>query len=100
MRILGSELVAAITRNADYIAVERTADFLAQVSEEQGRYNNIDDKKLFDLGKKYGASNVCVAEITYGKKDFYMFEDNTDKEYQELIKSHVYYIDFDNLYDC
>lgn len=61
MRILGSELVAAITS---------------------------------------GASNVCVAEIHIREKDFYMFEDNTDKEYQELIKSHVYYIAFDNLYDC
>ena len=71
-KILGSELVAAITRNADYIAVERTADFMAQVTEEQGRYNNIDDTKLFELGRKYGASNVCVADITKFGDEYYI----------------------------
>ena len=35
-RILGSELVAAITRNPDYVAIERTEEFLSQVSQEQG----------------------------------------------------------------
>ena len=71
-RILGSELVAAITRNPDYVAIERTEDFLAQVSQEQGRYNNIDDTKLFELGQKYGASNVCVAEITKFGDEYYI----------------------------
>lgn len=71
-KILGSELVAAITRNADYIAIERTADFLAQITEEQGQYNNLDDTKLFELGKEYGASNVCVADITKFGEEYYI----------------------------
>ena len=71
-KILSSELVAAITRNADYIAIERADDFMAQLTEEQGRYNNIDDSKLFELGRKYGASNVCVAEITKFGDEFYI----------------------------
>lgn len=49
-RILGSELVSAITRTDDYIAVERTAEFMAQISQERGNYE-IDDAKLYDLGK-------------------------------------------------
>lgn len=53
-RILGSELVSAITRADDYIAVERTAEFMEQVSQERGNYE-IDDAKLYDLGKKIGA---------------------------------------------
>ena len=33
--ILGSELVSAITNANDYIAVERTADFMSQVEQER-----------------------------------------------------------------
>lgn len=71
-KILSSELVAAITRNADYIAIERADEFMAQLTEEQGRYNNIDDAKLFELGRKYGASNVCIAEITRFWDEYYI----------------------------
>ena len=70
-RILGSELVSAITRTDDYIAVERTAEFMAQISQERGNYE-IDDAKLYDLGKKFGASNVCVADITKFSDEYYI----------------------------
>lgn len=70
-RILGSELVAAITKTADYVAVERTADFMAQVSKEQGNYE-IDDAALYDLGRKFGASNVCVADVTKFGDEYYI----------------------------
>jgi len=86
-RILGSELVAAITRNADYIAIERTEEFLSQVTQEQDRYNNIDDKKLFELGQKYGASNVCVAEITKFGDEFYIVSRLLDIRTQRVWKT-------------
>lgn len=86
-RILGSELVAAITRNPDYVAIERTDEFLSQVSQEQGRYNNIDDKKLFELGQKYGASNVCVAEITKFGDEYYIVSRLLDIRTQRVWKT-------------
>lgn len=86
-KILGSELVAAITRNPDYVAIERTDEFLAQVSQEQGRYNNIDDKKLFELGQKYGASNVCVAEITKFGDEYYIVSRLLDIRTQRVWKT-------------
>lgn len=86
-RILGSELVAAITRNPDYVAIERTDEFLSQVSQEQGRYNNIDDKKLFELGQKYGASNVCVAEITKFSDEYYIVSRLLDIRTQRVWKT-------------
>lgn len=86
-RILGSELVAAITRNANYVAIERTDEFLSQVSQEQGRYNNIDDKKLFELGQKYGASNVCVAEITKFGDEYYIVSRLLDIRTQRVWKT-------------
>ena len=70
-RILGSELVAAITKTNEYVAVERTSDFVAQVSKEQGNYE-IDDAKLYDLGRKFGASNVCVADVTKFGDEYYI----------------------------
>lgn len=70
-RVLGSELVAAITQTADYVAVERTADFMAQVAKEQGNYE-IDDAALYDLGRKFGASNVCVADMTKFGDEYYI----------------------------
>lgn len=71
-KIIGSELVAAITRNENYVAIERTEDFLSQVSQEQGNYENIDDDKLCYFGKKFGASNVCVADITKFGDEYYI----------------------------
>ena len=71
-KILGSELVSAITKNENYIAIERTEDFLSQVSNEQGYYENIDDSKLCYFGKKFGASNVCVADITKFGDEYYI----------------------------
>lgn len=70
-RVLGSELVSAITKTADYVAVERTADFMAQVAKEQGNYE-IDDAALYDLGRKFGASNVCVADVTKFGDEYYI----------------------------
>ena len=70
-RILGSELVAAITKTADYVAVERTSDFMAQVKKEQGNYE-IDDAALYDLGRKFGASNVCVADVAKFGDEYYI----------------------------
>lgn len=70
-RILGSELVSAITRTDEYIAVERTDEFMAQVAQERGNYE-IDDAQLYNLGKKFGASNVCVADITKFGDEYYI----------------------------
>ena len=70
-RVLGSELVSAITQTADYVAVERTADFMAQVAKEQGNYE-ITDAALYDLGRKFGASNVCVADMTKFGDEYYI----------------------------
>ena len=70
-RILGSELVSAITKTNEYIAVERTDEFMAQVAQEQGNYE-IDDAALYNLGRKFGASNVCVADITKFGDEYYI----------------------------
>jgi hypothetical protein len=65
-KVIGAKLVAAITNDDGYAAVERTADFLAELSKEQdfqhsGAVNNDQIKKL---GEYFGADFVCVADLT------------------------------------
>lgn len=85
-KVLGSELVAAITKTVDYIAVERTADFMAQVAKEQGNYE-IDDAALYDLGRKFGASTVCVADVTKFGDEYYIIARLLDIKTQKVWKT-------------
>jgi len=63
--VLSGMLTEAITKSTDYVAVERTADFLQQLRKEQNyqRSGNVDDNDIARLGKQSGAKYVCVAEL-------------------------------------
>lgn len=65
-KVFGSELVAAIVKNNDYKAVERTSEFLNAIQREQGYQHsgNVEDSQISALGKQFGVEYVCVAEIT------------------------------------
>ena len=64
--IVGSELVSGIVLNKDYVAVERTADFLQEIGKEQSyqRSGNVDDEQISEIGRQFGVDLVCVAKIT------------------------------------
>lgn len=64
--VVGAELVAAITNQSGYVAIERTADFLKELQKEQGyqRSGNVDDNQISALGKQFGVDYVCVADLT------------------------------------
>ena len=50
-----------------YQMIERSAEFLRFVSEEQNyqRSGAVDDNQIAELGKQYGADCVCVVDITH-----------------------------------
>ena len=50
-----------------YQMIERSAEFLRFVSEEQNyqRSGAVNDNQIAELGKQYGADCVCVVDITY-----------------------------------
>ena len=50
-----------------YQMIERSAEFLKFVSEEQNyqRSGAVDDGQIAELGKQYGAQCVCVVDITH-----------------------------------
>lgn len=64
-QVVGGELVAGIVANKEYSAVERTADFLAEIMKEHDyqRSGNVDDQQIQALGKQFGVQQVCVANI-------------------------------------
>jgi len=62
---VGAYLVDAIVKSSNYLAVERTADFLKELNKEQGyqRTGAVDDDQISKLGKQFGVQLVCVAKI-------------------------------------
>jgi uncharacterized protein (TIGR02145 family) len=65
-KVIGAKLVAAITKADEYAAVERTSDFLRELSKEHDyqRSGNVDDNQIAHLGKQFGVAFVCVAEVS------------------------------------
>lgn len=65
-KVIGSKLVSGITRSDKYSAVERTADFLAALVEEQDYQTSgaVSDNQIVKLGQQFGVRYVLVADIS------------------------------------
>ena len=65
-KVLGDQLVAAFTKSGKYVAIERTASFLAELGKEQNyqRTGAVDDHELSRLGKQFGVQFVSVADVS------------------------------------
>ena len=61
--IVSSRLVDGIARSGKYIAIERTASFLNELSKEQNYQTTgaVDESEISRLGKQFGVDYVCVA---------------------------------------
>ena len=64
-KVVGARIISTIVKSDKYAAVERTADFLAELRREQGyQYSgNVDDGQIIKLGKQFGVKMVCVADV-------------------------------------
>lgn len=70
---IGAYLVNAITSSSNYVAVERTADFLKELKKEQvyQRTGSVEVDQISRLGKQFGVDLVCVASVgAMGSKQF------------------------------
>lgn len=65
-KVIGSKLVTGITRSEGYAAVERTADFLAELTKEQDYQMSgaVSDNQIARLGQQFGVRYVLVADIS------------------------------------
>ena len=73
-KIVSDELLAGIVKNKEFIAVERSADFLAEIQKEQAyqRSGQVNDLQISELGKQFGVDLVCVANITPFRDSYYI----------------------------
>jgi TPR repeat protein len=64
--VIGAKMVAAVTKDDNYAAVERTADFLAELKKEHKyqQMGDVNDQQIVELGKQFGADFVCVANVS------------------------------------
>ena len=65
-KVIGSKLVTGITRSDDYSAVERTADFLAELAKEHDYQTSgaVSDNQIAKLGHQFGVHYVLVADVS------------------------------------
>lgn len=73
-KIIGSEVVAAFVATKEYNAIERTSEFLNEITKEQDyqRGGNVDDSQICELGRQFGVDLVCVTDITKFQEKFYV----------------------------
>lgn len=62
---VGDFVTNAIVKRGEYVAVERTAQFLAELNKEQGfqRTGAVDDSQISRLGKNMGVQMVCAVKV-------------------------------------
>lgn len=73
-KIIGSEMVASFAATQEYSAIERTTEFLGQISKEQEyqRGGSVDDSQICELGRQFGVDLVCVTDITKFEDKYYI----------------------------
>ena len=89
-KVLGDQLAAAFARSGKYVAVERTASFLAELQKEHSyeRTGAVKDSEIAALGVQFGVNYVCVADISevFGEK--YISARLIDVETAEIVNTH------------
>ena len=89
-KVLGDQLVAAFARSGKYVAVERTASFLAELGKEHSyqRSGAVSDNEIAALGVQFGVNYVCVADISevFGEK--YISARLIDVKTAEIVNTH------------
>ena len=64
-KVVGAKMVSAITKTEGYAAVERTAEFLAELGKEHSyQQSESGDNRIAKLGEKFGVAFVCVADVS------------------------------------
>ena len=88
-KVLGDKLVDAFVKHGRYTAIERTHNFLAELSKEQSyqRSGAVSDDEISELGKQFGVDYVCVADVYSVFGENYVSARLIDVETVEIINS-------------
>jgi len=65
-KALNTEMLYALVKSGRYIAVERSGEFLGAVAAEHKKQRSgaVDEAQIRALGKQFGVTFVCIADIT------------------------------------
>jgi len=65
-KMVGGELVKAISRSEKYLAVNRTDDILKLLAKEHSyaRSGAVSDDQIRDIGRQFGVQYLCIVEIS------------------------------------
>ena len=88
-RVIGSKLVTGITRSENYVAIERTADFLAELTKEQDYQMSgaVSDNQIARLGQQFGVRYVLVADISEVFESIFISARMIDVQTAQIVKS-------------
>ena len=88
-KVIGSKLVTGITRSENYSAVERTADFLAEIAKEQDYQMSgaVSDNQIARLGQQFGVRYVLVADVEEVFESMFVSARMIDVQTAQITKS-------------
>lgn len=87
-KVIGSKMVSQITKSKTYTAVERTADFLAELQREMDYQTSgeVRDNQIASIGKKFGVKFVAIADATESFDEVYLDARLINVETAEVVK--------------
>lgn len=88
-KVVASKLVAAIARTDEFSVVERSSEFQAALTSEllYEHAGEVDENEIARLGKQYGVSLVCVANVFQAFKEQYISARIIDVESAQVIRT-------------
>ena len=100
-KVIGSRMVTGITRSDNYIAVERTADFLAELNKEQDYQMSgaVSDNQIARLGQQFGVRYVVVADVSEVFESMFISARMIDVQTAQISKSTEASQDVNNMND-
>lgn len=86
---VSATFVDAFVHNSNFIALERTDDFLKAVNSEHQyqRSGMIDDQQIARLGKQSGTKYVCIVRIGVLNDEYFMMARLLDVETANIVNS-------------
>lgn len=88
-KVIGSKLVTGITRSDNYVAVERTADFLSELTREQDYQMSgaVSDNQIARIGQQFGVRYVLIADISELFESMFISARMIDVQTAQILKS-------------
>lgn len=88
-KVIGSKMVSEIAKSKKYIAIERTADFLAALNAETDYQTSgaVSDNQIIKIGQQFGVSYVSVVELTEVFDQLFVSARLINVQTGEIVKS-------------